>query len=344
MDRWRRMRMKLGASLLCAAVAVGTSVPQVAAAGTYVVRPHDTLSSIAQAYGTTVGALVAANHLGNPNLITVGQVLVIDQASAPSSLLSYVVQWGDTLSAIAQRFGVTVEALVSANGIGDPSSIRAGQHLAIPGGADNPAAAPTAPAASGAAIPGVAQASFVSGTGYVVQAGDTLSAIAQRYGVTADALAAANNIAVTSLLSVGQQLAVPASSAAGSDAVGAVLAQEAQASGVDASLLKALAWQESGWQMVTAADGGIGVMQLMPDSVTWVSNSLLGSAIDPYNLSDNVRAGATMLRYYLNVFGDVRQALAAYHQGLASVETQGILPDTETYIANILALQQRFAG
>jgi LysM repeat protein len=339
------MRVRLGGSLLCVAVATGSCVPTAAAAGgTYVVKPHDTLSGIAQAYGTTVAALVSLNHLSNADLIVAGQVLVIGQsASYGTSLLSYVVQWGDTLAAIGQRFGVTVQALATANGIADPAKIQAGQQLVIPGASDNPVSASATAAGSSQTGSGLTEASLVSGTSYVVQAGDTLSAIGQRYGVSAQALAAANNLAIGALLQVGQQLAIPVSSG-GSDAVGVVLAQVAQADGIATALLKALAWQESGWQMVTAADGGIGVMQLMPDSVTWVSQSLLGYQIDPYNITDNVRAGAAMLRYYLNVFGDVRLALAAYHQGLTSVETEGIQPDTQTYIANILALQQQYGG
>ena len=83
-------------------------------------------------------------------------------------------------------------------------------------------------------------------------------------------------------------------------------------------------------------------MQIMPDSVDWVSNTLLGSPINPYDPTDNVRAGAVMLAYYLNVFGDAEHAIAAYHQGMASVEAVGITPETETYVANVLALQQQF--
>jgi hypothetical protein len=51
-----------------------------------------------------------------------------------------------------------------------------------------------------------------------------------------------------------------------------------------------------------------------------------------------------MIRYYLQKYGDVTEALAAYHQGMGSLASQGILPETQQYIANILALQQRFAS
>ncbi len=124
--------------------------------------------------------------------------------------------------------------------------------------------------------------------------------------------------------------------------IAALLTAEAQAAGVAPSLVKAVAWQESGWRMVIAADGGIGIMQLMPDTVTWVETSLLKQTIDPYNATDNVRTGVALLRYYLGTFGDERLAIAAYHQGLRSVQTQGVSAATSRYVANVLALQQRF--
>jgi soluble lytic murein transglycosylase-like protein len=126
--------------------------------------------------------------------------------------------------------------------------------------------------------------------------------------------------------------------------ISGILASEAQAAGVDVGLVKALAWQESGWQMITASDGGIGVMQLMPDSVTWAGGTLLGTTINPYDPTQNIRAGIAMLRYYLHVYGDVPHALAAYHQGMASLDNEGYHQDTTGYIANIQALQLQFGG
>ena len=134
----------------------------------------------------------------------------------------------------------------------------------------------------------------------------------------------------------GSVLSVATASGGG---VGALLTAEAQAYRIDPALVKAVAWQESGWRMVVAADGGIGVMQLMPATAAWVGPALLGRAIDPYNLQDNVQAGVALLASYLQTYGgNVQQALAAYNEGPQNL-TRGILPSTAQYIASVLSLR-----
>lgn len=107
-------------------------------------------------------------------------------ATAPSG--GYVVQPGDTLFTIAQRFGTTVEALKAANGLSS-DFIYVGQRLTIPTGGGSPP--PQTP-----------------GT-HVVQPGENLFRIALRYGVTVEALAAANNIVNPWFIYVGQRLTIP---------------------------------------------------------------------------------------------------------------------------------------
>ena len=102
----------------------------------YVVQLDDTLSAIALRYDTTVQALVQANDIENPDLINPGQRLVIPSASptpepTPQKQV-HVVQRGETLYRIAQRYGTTVQALVTANDIADPNLIHWGQKLIIP--------------------------------------------------------------------------------------------------------------------------------------------------------------------------------------------------------------------
>ncbi len=98
----------------------------------YVVKPGDTLYRIANLYGVTVSAIVAANNIADPNLIHPNQVLVIPaDGTPPTSTTRYTVQPGDTLYRIAARYGTTVTAIATANNITDPNLIRPGQVLII---------------------------------------------------------------------------------------------------------------------------------------------------------------------------------------------------------------------
>jgi LysM repeat protein len=125
--------------------------------GVHVVQRGQTLSSIALRYGTTVSALVRANGLRNANFIYVGQRLIIPGGgggssrgggSVPSGGTVHVVQRGQTLASIALRYGTTVAAISSANGIRNPNLIYVGQRLVIPsstggGGGGGGGSAPT---------------------------------------------------------------------------------------------------------------------------------------------------------------------------------------------------------
>ena len=101
----------------------------------YVVQLGDTLAIIARRYGATVEALAQLNHLTNPNLIYVGQHLLVPTTDSGALVIGgavYVVQVGDTVARIAARNGVSVWAVAQANGIANPSLIQVGQRLLIP--------------------------------------------------------------------------------------------------------------------------------------------------------------------------------------------------------------------
>jgi LysM repeat protein len=185
---------------------------------TYKVQPGDTLTSIAARYGTTVDAIVSANNLPNRSMIYAGQVLTIPTSGSSSSAGNsgttgqpsgtYVVQYGDSLSAIAARYGTTVAALMQANGLTN-TTIYAGQALKIV-----PAdyAAPT-PAATPTQQPQQPQQPANAPGTYVVQPGDSFSRIASKYGITAQALAEANGLTIGSYIYTGQVLIIPGVSA-----------------------------------------------------------------------------------------------------------------------------------
>ncbi|MFD5461396.1 transglycosylase SLT domain-containing protein [Kitasatospora sp. NPDC127059] len=70
------------------------------------------------------------------------------------------------------------------------------------------------------------------------------------------------------------------------------------------NLVKAIAWQESGWQSgILACDGGIGTMQVMPNTVAWM-NGKYGTTSDPKTLAGNVQLGAQLLDWLIAYYGD----------------------------------------
>jgi LysM repeat protein len=106
---------------------------------TYVVSQGDTLGSIARSFGVSVAELQELNGIDDPDQIYVGQELRVPASEAasaetatPGEDRTYVVQQGDTLFKVALRFGITLEALESANDITDPNKVYPGQVLKIP--------------------------------------------------------------------------------------------------------------------------------------------------------------------------------------------------------------------
>jgi murein DD-endopeptidase MepM/ murein hydrolase activator NlpD len=93
------------------------------------VEEGDTLAVLAERYGSTVPAIVAANRLANPDAIVAGQTLVIPAASTP--VVPVEVRPGDTLDTIARRQGTTAEVLRLLNGMGPEERVVAGQDLLV---------------------------------------------------------------------------------------------------------------------------------------------------------------------------------------------------------------------
>ncbi|HRJ45616.1 MAG TPA: LysM peptidoglycan-binding domain-containing protein, partial [Caldilineaceae bacterium] len=124
----------------------------------------------------------------------------------PSTSCQYVVKPGDNLAWIAQKYGVSIWALASHNSIYNVNIIYVGQVLQIPGCATAPA--PTAtPAAT--ATPGPTPTPGMTPMTYTVQPGDSLSAIAARFGVDVYYLAKVNGIWNIHIIYVGQVLVIP---------------------------------------------------------------------------------------------------------------------------------------
>lgn len=100
---------------------------------TYIVQAGDTLSEIATRYGTTYQHLAAINGISNPDIIHVGDRIVIDGVVPPQSSDDeyYTIQPGDTLSGIAAKFGTTWKWLAEVNSISDPNLIYPGNTIRV---------------------------------------------------------------------------------------------------------------------------------------------------------------------------------------------------------------------
>ena len=186
---------------------------------------------------------------------------------------------------------------------------------------------------------------------HVVRRGETLAAIAARHGTTVERLARANRLDPRGVLLAGARLRVPqfrparaarTATTVPASSVRATLDRWARHYGVEPRLVRALAWMESGYQQqLVSPAGALGVMQVTPATWDFVETVLLGQKV-PRTLEGNVRVGVVFLRHVLGVFrGDQRLALAAYYQGVRAVQQHGILPQTRSYVANVLALKSR---
>ena len=213
--------------------------------------------------------------------------------------------------------------------------------------------------------PGGATAAPAGGT-YVVSRGETLSAVARRTGTSMASLAEANKILDVHRIRAGDRLVIPsrapkaqalAAAGAAKGRLPARLLQQpqrlalmsrfdasAREFGIPADLLKAVTWQESGWQNdKVSSTKALGIGQLMPDTVTFVNRSLLRAKLDPAVPEHNIRMSARFLAYLIrSTRGDVRAAVAAYYQGLRSVRERGTYPSTSRYVDDVLALRAKF--
>ncbi|MGM1015411.1 LysM peptidoglycan-binding domain-containing protein [Limosilactobacillus fermentum] len=207
----------------------------------YTVQSGDTLSGIAVEYNTTTATLTSLNNLSNPNLIYVGQRLLVKSAStsaassatstatstasatstsSTTSATTYTVKSGDTLSSIASSHNTTTAALTSLNSLANPNLIYVGQVLKLA----NTTTASTS-STSGAA------STSSSATTYTVKSGDTLSSIASSYNTTTSTLTSLNNLSNPNLIYVGQVLKVAGSSTSVSTSTSSSSASQATTSG-----------------------------------------------------------------------------------------------------------------
>ena len=206
---------KTAAVLTTAAAKTSAIVPK-----TYKVTAGDTVSSIAGKFGLSTASVLALNGLSWKSLIFPGQVLHLSKNStvtpptttptpntSTTTAKKYTVVRGDTISGIAKKYKVTTAAVLKANKLTWSSVIYPGQKITIPGSTTTtPPKPPVVVDDPGTDTP--TGPVVVNGT-HLIKAGDTLSSIAKKYGITLQALLSANNLSASSTIYAGKSLVIP---------------------------------------------------------------------------------------------------------------------------------------
>jgi LysM repeat protein len=178
--------------------------------GQVTVREGETLSEIADRLGVPMSRLMKINGITDPDLVQAGRVLTIPGGTAGSPATrggtvsgdTVTVQDGETLSEIADRHGMSLQRLMAINGINDPDVVEAGRRLRLSG----PVAAATGSGSSGGG--------FRRGASeHVVRPGESLSTIAEGYGVPMSRIVAINAISDPDLVQAGTRLKLKGSPA-----------------------------------------------------------------------------------------------------------------------------------
>jgi soluble lytic murein transglycosylase-like protein len=202
--------------------------------------------------------------------------------------------------------------------------------------------------------------------------GDTLYGIAAHYHVPAVRIAHRNHLPKSLVVVLGQRLAItkrvtthssngssgapPATSQAirdrgylahrhepSTEHVASLIRSTSARWHLDPRLALAVSWQESGWNMRAVSEvDAIGAMQVMRYTGSYLANDVVHRSLNLFKAKDNVTAGVALLSVLTSEAHSTRQAVAGYYQGLQSVRDHGMYASTRHYVANIMALRERF--
>ena len=292
-----------------------------ASSGTYTVKAGDTLSGIAARNSIGLSTLLRANGLSSSSIIYPGQKIKLSgsassnnsgsssssgSSSGSTKASTYTVKRGDTLSGIASRNGISLQALLNANGLHSTSIIYPGQTLKLSG----------------------------SSTVSTASSGDSGQLIGNtflHYTYPDHVVANANQNKQTLLNSP-----MPSRSK-----VREMVRSTAVAMGVDPRLALAHAQIESGFDPTAVSPANaIGTMQVIPSSGEWASQ-LVGRKLNLLDPQDNITAGVAIIRHLQGRNpGDI--GIAGYYQGEAGVRKYGMYSDTKDYVAKVKSAMSRF--
>jgi len=181
--------------------------PETAEPIVYTVKAGDNLWNISRKYGVSVAVITDINHLGDKDLLSLGQKLEIpgvgggipdsNQKEEPT-IIVYTVVKGDTLWGISQRYDVNMSTIISSNNLKEITRLSIGQKLELPITNMDIAKAE-----------GYSQGNEAEEIIYYVKKGESLWSISHEYNVKLEAIIAANRITDASKISAGQQLRIP---------------------------------------------------------------------------------------------------------------------------------------
>ena len=277
-------------------------------------------------------------------------LLAIAVTASTSGGRHYRVRPGDTLSEIAARFHTTVAELTRLNHLpGNGNLIYAGSTLRLPGRHHH------------RHHRHLRHHRHHGGTvTYVVKPGDYLYGIAAHFHADPLKVAKRNHLPSSLVVVIGQKLKihvhyrvhhghglrggfhgfrVPSRAQ-----VARMIRATAARWHIDGRFALGISYEEAGFnQRMISAVGAVGAMQVMPETGRWISAYVVQRPLNIYRARDNVTAGVALLAVLLReTGGDMRLSAAGYYQGLASVRSRGMFDDTKRYVANVLALRNRF--
>lgn len=187
------------------------------ATSNYTVKSGDTLIGIANSIGVSAQQVAAVNSSFDANArLQRGQTIKVPASKAQVDIklndkpVSYKIQSGDTLIGVANRYKIGVSDLAAANNLSTTSNLILGRSLTIPANGSSASSSSSSTSSNQSSASSSSSGKKLGNTeNYKVQSGDGLIALAARFGVSVQDLAATNNIAANAQLQRGQTLKVP---------------------------------------------------------------------------------------------------------------------------------------
>ncbi|MBU1291813.1 LysM peptidoglycan-binding domain-containing protein, partial [bacterium] len=180
------------------------------------VTKGDTLWSISKQYNISLELILALNNIKDKDTLSIGQIIKIPRDNLPAAdYTMYIVEKGDTLWTIAQKYNLSVDLILATNNIANSELISIGQEMKISSYKNNVAETnivnqEVIDQKNTDINNNVSQPENAEPIVYTVKAGDNLWNISRKYGVSVEVIIDINNLGDKDLLSLGQKLEIPA--------------------------------------------------------------------------------------------------------------------------------------